>query len=324
MDKLQFPQGVTPGGTLAVIAPSSTIGDDSPDPGLDILRSWGYTLKLYDSVRAHDGYLAGTDELRAHDVNAAFADDDVDAIICLRGGYGAMRILPLLDYEMIAAHPKLFIGYSDVTALHTALRQKSHLATIHASMVMSLARKPSTFTLQQMQQGLQDPWSFVGGDVSSTQIQKEKPSVTLRATAPLNGSQVPLRTLVPGVASGPLVGGNLSLVAATMGTPYALDGTDGILFIEDVGEEAYAIDRKLCQLELSGLIDRVAGLVFGEFERCEPTEPAPYEWTVEDVITAYAKKWGKPAVAGLPAGHGENNTWLPLGLPVHLKGEIHG
>lgn len=298
---MTFGKPVLPGQTLGIIAPSAAVADEAMDTGLQVLHELGYHTKIGPSCRRHWGYFAGTDEERASDIEWAFADDDVDGIVCLRGGYGATRLLPLLNYERIAAHPKLFVGFSDITALHTAFVQRCHLATVHGTMVVSLGRRPAAYTRDQFARGLQQPYA--------------KGPVVLPADCQLE-------TIVPGTVTGPLYGGNLMLLSAMTGTPYALDGTEGIIFIEDVGEEAYALDRMLCQLEQSGLVGRAKGFIFGEFDRCEPIEAAPYEFTVKDVIYQYAKRWGKPAVWGFPAGHGDNNAWLPLGVPLTLQAEM--
>ncbi|WP_296827835.1 LD-carboxypeptidase [uncultured Megasphaera sp.] len=287
-----------PGDTIAVVAPSAALAEDDAAVGIAFLKELGYKVKLGKSVSAHDGYLAGSDALRAADINEAFADDGVKAIMCLRGGYGATRILPLLDYELIAAHPKIFIGFSDITALHTVFLQHCHFRPIHGTMVMSLARKASDYTKEELRWGLAHPYDL--------------------RTLPSAPGHKP-EAIVPGTATGPLLGGNLMLLSVTAGTPYALQSDEGILCLEEVGEDAYSLDRMLCHIEQAGLIDGVKGLAFGEFYRCNPTEGSEYEWTVEDVIRAYAKKWGKPAVMGLSFGHGADNAWLPLGQTVRLE-----
>lgn len=290
-------KAVYPGDTLGIVGPSSTLGDHGLEKGLAVLHQLGYKTKLGASATAHWGYLAGTDELRARDIANMFADDDVDGIICLRGGYGATRLLPLLDYQTIAVHPKVFIGFSDITALHTVFLQRCHFMPIHGTMVMSLGRDASAYTTDCLAKGLINPY-------------------------PLGKIPMPsgwhMETIIPGDVTGTICGGNLMLLAATAGTPYALKIPNAILLIEEVGEEAYSLDRMLCQLEESGIIAHAKGIIFGEFTRCEPTEPAPYEFTSRDIIYQYAKRWNKPAVWGFPAGHGTDNTWLPLGMKTHL------
>jgi muramoyltetrapeptide carboxypeptidase len=295
--KYVFPHGISPGDTIGIVAPSSALSDDSMESGIDFLHSIGYQTRCYPSVTAGYGYLAGTDELRAGDINAAFADDDIDAVVCLRGGYGATRLLPLLDYDMIKEHAKLFMGFSDITALHTVFQQRCHMASVHGPMVMSLGREPAPYTTAAVIRGLADPW---------------------RSGRPDLPSECVLETLVPGDVTGPLCGGNLMLLAVSTGTPYSLDGSGGILLLEEIGEEAYSLDRMLRQLEQSGLISRVQGIIFGEFEKCTPVEKQPHEFTVREIITQYARRWGKPALWGFPAGHGRNNACLPFGRDVHL------
>ena len=197
-----------PGDTIAVVAPSSTLAGADVTKGLVFLRSLGYELKIGKSVSAFDGYLAGPDRLRAADINDAFADDTVKAIVCLRGGYGATRILPLLDYDLIAAHPKLFVGFSDITALHTAFLQRCGFCPIHGTMVMSLGRDASEYTKEQFAYGLQHPYEA--------------------RELPLPPDCSP-KTLVPGAVTGPLVGGNMMLLSVLMGTPYAIDPPAGAI-----------------------------------------------------------------------------------------------
>lgn len=295
-----FPKPLQPGDTIAIIAPSSTAAGKDFGDGADFIRSLGYQIRWGASVGAHWGYLAGTDEWRAQDILDAFADDDIRAILCLRGGYGATRLLPLLDYDLIAAHPKLFIGFSDITALHTAFMQRCHLATIHGPMEMTLGNTASAYTREQFAKGLRSPFAA-------------------QAIALPDGAR--LESIVPGCVTGPLCGGNMMLLSVMTGTPYALDGTGAVVLLEEVGEDAYALDRMLCQLEQSGLPERAAAFVFGEFTRCGPTEEEAYEFTVKDVVFQYAKRWGKPAVWGFPAGHGTHNAWLPFGATVRLRSE---
>lgn len=292
-----FPKALADGAVIGIVAPSAALADDNVEQGLAFFHGLGYHTKCYPSVAAGYGYLAGHDALRAADINAAFADDDIDGIVCLRGGYGATRLLPLLDYELIAAHPKLFVGFSDITAIHTALQQRCHMASIHSAMAMSLGRKPSDYTKAQFAQGLRHPWQ--GG-------------------RPALPADCQMETIVAGDVTGPLCGGNMMLLSVMTGTPYALDGSGGVLLLEEIGEKSYSLDRILCQLEQSGLIDRVKGIIFGEFTGCTPVEPEQHDFTVKEVITAYAKRWGKPALWGFPAGHGKDNAWLPLGCDVHL------
>lgn len=297
-----FPQPLQPGDTIQIVAPSAALADDDLSESMSFIQSLGYGVKLGRSVGAHWGYLAGSDELRAQDIHEAFADDDVRAVLCLRGGYGATRILPLLDYDLIASHPKLFMGFSDITALHTAFLQQCHMATAHCAMAMSLGQAASAYTKEQFIQGLQSPFSPRTFSL---------PEGTL------------LEPIVAGCASGPLCGGNMMLLSVMTGTPFALDGTGAVILLEEIGEDAYSLDRMLCQFEQSGLPNRAAAFVFGEFAHCEPTQKSEYEFTVKEIICQYARRWGKPAIWGFPAGHGRHNAWLPFGASVCLRSGVH-
>ncbi len=292
-----LPKGLVPGNTIGIVAPSAPLTPHDPEPVWNFLRSLGYEVKLGCSVQDEWGYLAGRDEARADDINRFFDDSRIAAILCLRGGYGAARLLDLLDYEKIAAHPKLFIGFSDITALHTVLQERCHMASVHGPMAMSLARKPTVYTRSQFVRGLARP--FAAGPF----------------TLPPRHH---LQALYEGLAQGPVRGGNLCLLSSLCGTPYELDGTGSLLFLEEVGVEAYAIDRMLRQLEQSGLIDRVRGILFGGFTGCKPLAEKKGEFTIRQVLQGYARRWQKPALMGVPAGHGRNNGWLPLGVPASM------
>ena len=281
-----FPKPLRPGDTIAIVAPSAALADDDLQEGVDFIRSLGYDVKLGQSVGAHWGYLAGTDELRAQDIHEAFGDDGVSAVLCLRGGYGAARLLPLLDYDFIAAHPKLFMGFSDITALHTAFQQRCRMATVHCAMAMSLGHTASDYTREQFAQGLQSPFSA-------------------RSLSLPEGTM--LEPIVPGCVFGPLCGGNMMLLSVLTGTPYELDGTAAVVLLEEIGEDAYALDRMLCQFEQSGLPER-----------------SEYEFTVKEVVFQYAQRWGKPALWGFPAGHGRHNAWLPFGSTARLCSTADG
>ena len=303
MERYTMGRGLKPGDTIGVVAPSAPSLPESSESCVKFLKQLGYCVILGQSTKKTWGYLAGTDSLRARDINTFFADPAVDAILCLRGGYGATRLLDLLDYKTIKANPKLFIGYSDITALHIVLRQRCGLATIHAPMAMSFSRKPTLYTVQQFTRGLVQP--ILSGPFTMPR-----------------GHQ--LTPMFAGIAEGTLTGGNLSLISSLAGTPYELDGTASLLFLEEVGEEAYALDRMLRQLEQSGLIERINGIIWGEFAKCHPVRPQAGEFTIDEVLAYYTRRWKKPSIKGLPAGHGRQNGWLPLGVPAVISATKDG
>lgn len=286
------------GSCIGIVAPASACADFDYTSGLDLLHQWGYKTKLSKTLKTNEGYLAGSDKLRANELNKFFADDEVDAILCFGGGYGCTRILDLLDYDLIRKNPKLLIGFSDVTALHTAIGQNSRLVTIHGPMLKTLSRKPTQYTIA----------SFCRG---------------LRMSVPLGAFLLPkkhdLESFYPGRAFGKLVGGNLSVIASLCGTPYELKGENSILFLEDIGEDAYAIDRMLRQLWQNGLLKNIKGLIFGEFTHCQPNKQDPYEFTVKEILQQYANLAKVPTIYNFPAGHDRTNAFLPLGVNATIN-----
>lgn len=285
-----------PGDTIAIVSPASPADAATEQSAKNILQSWGY--RVVQIPTQPYGYFAGTDEERAAALNQCFKDDTVQAVLCANGGYGSARVLEKLDYPMIQKHPKLFIGFSDITALHTALGEKSNLVTIHGPMACTLNTEDSSaYTLKYFKKGLS-------------------------STKPIGPIPMPkgklLHTIVPGKAEGRLIGGNLSIIAAAVGTPYELQGTDAILVLEDVGEDAYRVDRMMQQLWQSGLLQRVRGIVYGEFIQCGHD---PGDFTTEEVLGYYAKLAGKPTIAGLPVGHGADNLFLPLGVHATIEAD---
>ncbi len=276
------------GDCIGVVAPASHGGGENFSDTVRFLEGLGYRVRFGENAFCQYGYFAGTDEARAADVNTFFLDETVAALLCLRGGYGAARVLDALDYEAIAAHPKLFIGYSDITALHVALHERCGLVTMHGPMLSSFLRG-TAYTQQQFVEGI-------------------------RAAYPLGRFLLPCgrgaKTLASGMAAGRIVGGNLAVVASLVGTPYEIDGRDCLLFLEEVDEAPYRVDRMLQQLWQSGLLRRVNGLIFGDFVRCEGKEP----FYLQEVLEYYAKLSGRPALGGIAAGHAPDNGFLPFGV----------
>lgn len=291
-----------PGDTLGLIAPAGAVRDeDAVDRAVQAAEDMGYRVKLGASARQRYGYLSGTDEIRAQDVNAMFADDGVDAVVCLRGGYGCMRILDRLDHDLIAAHPKIFMGYSDVTALHIALNQRCGLLTFHGPMAASdwANGAMDAFTRENMLRVL-----------TSVHPVGELP----------NPPDDPRRTVNPGRAQGRLTGGNLTLLAASLGTPWEIDTRGKLLFIEEVGESTYRVDRLLTQLRLAGKFADCAGIVFGDFANCQAESPGdgfPLEEVIRDVVVPC----GKPVFTGLRCGHCTPKLTLPLGAECAMDAE---
>ena len=286
------------GDTVGLIAPSSPPKQMEIVPrAVAAVEALGFKVKLGETCgQNYGGYLAGTPEQRAAELNGMFADEEVDGIICLRGGYGAPQILPLLDYDCIAHNPKLFVGYSDITALHTAFGQCADLATLHGPMAAS-----------ELAHGLED-WSM--------QVLKRALTIPEPLGVLENPPDEEIACLVGGVASGPVVGGNLSLVAALMGTPYELDTRGKLLFLEDIDEEPYRVDRMLTQLALGGLFDDCAGIILGTWTGCEPKNREGF--TILDVFENIVVPYCKPTILNIQIGHSPVNMALPFGVWASL------
>ncbi|MDP1912215.1 LD-carboxypeptidase [Brevundimonas sp.] len=284
-----------PGDRVAVLAPAGPAAPEALAAVAPLYARHGLRVRLYPSCHADSGYLAGPDALRLADLHAALADDEVAALHCLRGGYGAMRLLDGIDTALVRRSRKLLIGYSDITALH-ALWCREGLASLHAPMPASDLVLPgregdeqALFTL--LRQGLR------AGERLAPELDPAPRAAGLHH---------------PGRAEGRLIGGNLSLVAALLGTPWAWPAPGAILFLEDVGEELYRVDRLLTQLRLAGVLEAAAGFVLGSF-----TEEASPAALLREMLGTL----GKPLLAGWPAGHGTPNRPLPLGVRVALDAD---
>lgn len=281
---------------MAVAAPASAALDAaSADAGLAALESRGMTVEPGRARTAPYGYLSGTDDARAAELNALLRRDDLDAIVCLRGGYGLLRLLDRLDYDAARAHPKLVVGYSDVTALHFALWAKAGLPGLSGPMAAPDWPHLDAETEAQF-------WRLAGGDAP------------IEIAGP--GGE-PATGLQAGDATGTLLAGNLALVAALIGTPFLPDLTGAILVVEDVGEAPYRIDGMLARLRLAGVLDRLGGLVFGLFTGCEPPANRA-SFTVDEVLADYARHVNGPVATGLLYGHVTRKATVPVGVRARL------
>ena len=308
------PPRLRPGQTIGLISPS---GPTSPNTAttpelLEAARARlsaeGFQTVLGRHALDVRGHLAGHDTDRTADVHAMFADPAVHAVLCIRGGYGAMRLLDALDYDLIRGHPKVFIGYSDITALHLAFYQKAGLVTFHGPMATALAKGD-------------------GEDLRGLLRAVTQPEPIGALANPPGGPEI--ETLVPGTAEGTLIGGNLALLTALLGTPYVPRLSGAVLFVEDIFDHLYRFDRKLVHLRLAGILDQVAGIVVGEsVARTAPAEnpagaaTAP-ELSREEILHDLIVPLGKPAIYGLACGHGAHHLTLPIGTRARLDA-THG
>lgn len=293
-----------PGDTIGILAPASPADVKKCAKATTALQKLGYKLKFGDSCFSRYGYFAGSDSVRAADINRFFADDEVSAILCLRGGVGSARILERLDYETIAKHPKQFIGYSDITALHVVLGERCKLSTIHGPMLVSFQKrlKDTDYTAHNFLRG-------ITGELYPGEL-------------PMPPNQH-LETVNPGEAEGIITGGNLAILVSLLGTPYELKGDGALLLLEDIGEDTYRIDRMLWQLWENGLLSRVNGILVGDMADADDDREEG-DFRLDDVLKRYAKLSGKPMIKSLPVGHGKNNLYLPLGIPAVMRADANG
>ncbi|HVF41204.1 MAG TPA: LD-carboxypeptidase [Gemmatimonadaceae bacterium] len=281
------------GARVALVAPAGVVRDLTDIARAeDNVRSFGWTPVLGTNVAAENAYLAGTDDERLHDINSAITSDDVDAIWCVRGGYGATRLLPFLDYTALRAHPKPLIGFSDITALHAAVRRECDTVVFHGP----TARGELT------------PFSRASFECAVID-QRDSCGVAPEA-----------RVLKSGRAEGKLAGGNLALITSLLATPWSVQFDGSILIVEDIGEAVYRVDRMMRQLLLAGALQRCAGIIAGDF-RAAPGETEMDDRTIDDVLTEAARAAGIPCLAGAPFGHIADQWTIPLGATAVLDTE---
>jgi len=301
------PPALVAGDTVALVAPCGICEEDDARRFSDSFTAAGFRVVIEPEIhdRRH-GYLAGTDDERAAELDRAIRDPVIRGIFVLRGGFGLTRILDRIDYDALRRDPKVIAGYSDVTALHVAVGRRSRVITFHAPMASSVKAL---------------------GDDPSFAERSFRDMLLLEPTAPRRTIPVPEgerpTTVTGGRCTGRLVGGNLSLIAATIGTPYAIDARGCVLFLEDVNERPYRVDRLLSQLRLAGVLDGVAGVVVGRFtcDEYEGEKKEADEREQRKVVLEYCKALRCPVVADFPCGHVADNATLPLGARVTLDAD---
>jgi muramoyltetrapeptide carboxypeptidase len=282
------PSRLKPGDRIGVIAPAGPVAPEDLKPGLRTLADYG--LRVIEGAHLYDvrGYTAGDDDARLEDFHAMLVRPDVGAVFCARGGYGCLRLLPRIDLSLVRAHPKAVVGYSDVTALLWGLHAAAGLVSFHGPVVKGLHGD----TMQDLERLIH--WIRETGD---------PPRIDLGAGT---------RVIRGGRATGPVFGGNLSLVSRLVGTPFMPDLNGAILLLEDTREPLYRIDRMLTHLALAGVFDRLSGFLLGAFDGDHSEED------VLSLLMEHLSPLGIPVVAGLPVGHGGRNLPLPIGLPAVL------
>lgn len=298
MDILKPPR-LKKGDLISLVSPASTPSDTSKmNAGVRYFESLGYRVKVAKNTYNVNGYLAGTDEERAGDLNEAFKDKNVKAIICSRGGYGSPRILDRLDYAAIRRNPKIFVGYSDITALHLAIFKKTGLVTFSGPMVaMEFGDNFDSYSEAMF-------FDIVTRDKAPGRLKMHKdyrPAFIGRKSA-----------------RGRIMGGNLSLITSLLGTRYVPSFDESLLLIEEVSEEPYSIDRMLTQLRLAGILESVSAFALGQFTNCAPDEPDKPHRTLDEILRGDLFSIGKTVVSNLPYGHVPVKMTLPIGVTASI------
>ncbi len=300
------PKRLEKGDTIGVISPASPSEKKS-----DVLRSAeyldsiGYNVVIGKNVNKSKGFVAASEEERAADFNEMFRRDDIDAVFVTQGGYGSAQIIHLIDFDAVRSNPKILTGFSDITSLHLAIHKKSEVVTFHGPGM-------SRFNAKEL-----------------TEYTKEHFFKALSSTEPIGEIKLAdnkawLHSIGPGVAEGKLIGGNLTLVCASLGTPYEIDTRDRILLIEDVETEPWIFDHNLSHLRNAGKLKDVRGIVVGESESCVPSKHNPgffSDTSLEDVLEYYLKPLEIPVLYGLPLGHSKDLATLPIGVRVKLDAD---
>ena len=289
--KIRVPIRIKPGDTIGIVAPAGPFDRQTFFRGARVIEDMGFRIFIPRGLFEKNRYLAGSDTHRVQFVNELFADKSIDAIICARGGYGSMRILSMLDFDTIKKNPKIFIGFSDITILLSVLFTRCNLVTFHGPVVTSLADASEETKL-----------SLFSNVTTDSKLEIK-----------LCGG----KTVKPGVAAGEVCGGNLTMLCHLVGTPFAPDFKNKILFLEDRGEAPYRIDRMLVHMELAGCFKGLSGIILGVFEECGPIED------VIKIMLELFEKYPVPILAGFDAGHGSHNLTIPLGIKATLDADRH-
>jgi len=297
------PKVLHQGGTVGVISPASPSFKKSDVlRGKETLERWGYRVELSKNLNISKGFTAGTDRERAEDFNEMFSRKDVNAVFVTQGGYGSARILRYIDFELVRNNPKIFIGFSDITSLHMAIHKYTGLVTFHGPGM-------SRYNPEDL------------SDYTKNHLLKTLTSTEQIGAITLADEKKWVDTIYPGCCEGPLIGGNLTLLCATLGTPYEIETRGKILFIEEVETEPWIIDHMLTHLNNAGKLEQAAGIIIGECVECTPKkhEPGYYvDKSLEDVLYDIIEPLKIPAIHGLPIGHSKDLATLPIGVQARL------
>jgi muramoyltetrapeptide carboxypeptidase len=303
------PLALRPGDSIGVVVPAGPLNRERIDRAFKRVEARGYRIKTYGDIYRSRGYLAGDDATRAAEFMAAFEDPETTAVWSGRGGYGVMRILDRIDFDIIRRRPKVFVGFSDITALHISIQERAGFVSFHGPNLQDGFGKPDD-TPAANETAL---WQMIGAESNGGKATEF--TYDLSAVEGTN-----LKTIRGGTATGRLTGGNLATLVGLLGTPYDLDTAGCVLFLEDVSERVYRIDRYLTQLRLAGKFDALAGVLLGSFSYDEGDEADSQE-KVAALLSEVFSPLGVPVLAGFPAGHEKYNLALPMGARVKIDAD---
>jgi len=292
------PKKLQAGSRIGIVYPAYWLCKQEQQRAVSVFEELGYELILGKSAEYREHRFAGTPEQRADDIMAMFTDDSIDAIICGRGGYGGNRVLPLLDYDVIRANPKIFVGFSDITGFLCSISQLSNLITFHGPMLTTFGKNTLDYNLKTL-------FNVLSGEHN------------LKIDSP---EECAARILKRGIAKGPLWGGNLCLIIERMATKDQLNTSGSILFLEDVGEELYAFERMMLHLRNSGSLDSIEGLVIGEMVEMTDSE-VPFGKTIDEIVSSVCDGLNFPIISNFPCGHGDFQATLPVSHEVELHAD---
>lgn len=295
-----------PGDTIGIISPSSPSYNKSDIyRSAEVLRSWGFKVVFSKNIDKKNGFFAGTDLERAEDFNHMFQDDTIDAVMVTRGGYGAARILKYIDFDMIKKNPKILLGFSDITNLHLAINKLTDLVTFHGPGMWCFSEEYMTeYTLKYLRKAL-----FSDEPIGEIEAVSKKDYV---------------HAIGSGKAKGKVIGGNLSIICSTLGTPYEIDTEDRILFFEDLDTEPWIMDHMMAHLSNAGKLQKAKGIVIGKCVNCEPRQLNPnyyVDTSLEDIFEDYLRPLNIPVLYGLPLGHTNDMATIPIGVEVEVDAD---
>ena len=292
------PRKLRAGARIGVVNPAYWLEAERLQRAVEVFKGMGYEMVLGKSTGLREHQCAGSPSERAEDIMAMFEDPSIEAIICARGGYGGNRVLPLLDYDIIRANPKIFIGYSDITGLLTSIAQQSGLVTFHGPMLSTYGKQTLQYNLDTFQQVLSG---------------QENISV-------LSAPRCQALCLAPGIARGPLWGGNLTMVIERLGTPDQIETAGSILLLEDIDEKLYAFERMMLHLKSSGSLDHIKGLVIGEMLEMGDSK-TPFGKTTDEIVLDVCGDLDIPIISNFPCGHGDYQATLPISHEVEIHAD---